>query len=148
LIVAIAISLVQAHEEKGFNVGKVDKWDTVKDIPAHFAATSNPIHQPNNSMVPAAVVVTNGGSSGHNSIAPAGPTKEEIFEQLRDFYGKYDKEKNLADVEDVAGWAVVNGIAALNAKLMSKYKADLNTLSHQSTSTGVGTKALQEDLDI
>lgn len=154
VVMAIVISILQNYEENEIAVGKVDKWDTVKDIPATFANTANPIHQGmNNQTVGFAVVVGESPhSSARNSLAQSavgsGLNKEEVFEQLRGFYAKYDKGKNLSDVEDVASWTVSNGLAAINAKLMSKYKADLNTIDAPNSSTGLGSKALQQDLDI
>jgi len=148
---ALVISHLQLLEERERTTGKVDKWDTVKDIPSTFANTTNPVHQP---IVAYPVGAT---TNGHNDslekkaaaipLAASGPSKEEIFEQLRNFYAKYEKNKNVADVEDVAVWTVTNGIPALNAKLMSKYNADLNTIGSM-PSTGIGAKALQKDLDI
>ena len=53
--------------------------------------------------------------------------KEKIATKLRVFYAKYDPHKDLGDVDDVSSWGVLNGMAALNAKLMKKYGADLDT---------------------
>jgi hypothetical protein len=158
LVVGITISLMQDHEAKEFNVGKVDKWDHVKDIPANFAHTGMPplnmqaygqqqivtgYHSATNSEHNSA----NGSANG--SVANSGINdKAQIFELLRDFYAKYDKNKSLSDVEDVATWTVSNGMSALNAKLMAKYNADLTSIPSSGSSTGLGAKALQNDLDI
>jgi len=153
IIAAITITAMQNAEEKEYMSGKVDKWDNLKDIPAGYAQTGNPLHVPP-MMVPYA-------GSAHNSVVNSVQLQSQtshhstdsqkaiIFEQLRDFYAKYDKEKNLSDVQDVATWGSINGIDALNAKLMSKYNADLNSVSRGgSAGAGLGSKALKEDLDI
>jgi hypothetical protein len=156
LAFAIAISLMQSREDSEGNSGRVDKWDTVKDIPSNFANTVNPTHQIAIANPP--VVVVNGGSSSGNNSANnsarnsvmtgnGAPMLEKsvIFEQLRDFYAKYDKQKILSDVEDVAAWGVAHGMDALNGKLRSKYNADLSSMTN---TAGLGTKALQADLEI
>jgi hypothetical protein len=57
--------------------------------------------------------------------------------------------KDLADVDDVAGWAAANGVPALNAKLHGKYGSDLSAISGDGGgSVSKGLKALDKDVDI
>jgi len=154
LATGIAISVMQGKEDREYSDGKVDKWEATKDIPSTFAST-NPLHhqvanvgQVNSTRSGNNSALNSEHNSARNSVAGSagqGLDRAVVFEQLRGFYAKYDKGKNLADVEDVTTWTVVNGIAAINAKLMSKYNADLSTVN---SSDGVGAKALQQDLDI
>ena len=82
----------------------------------------------------------------------------ELGARLRSFYAVYEPGKSVADVDDVATWGVLNGVNALNQKLMGKYGADLTTpLPGAGVTTsarvagsngGIASKALQEDVDI
>jgi len=45
------------------------------------------------------------------------------------FYGKWEPQKPIADVNDLCEWALENGVAAFNEKLRAKYGEDLSSVN-------------------
>ena len=62
------------------------------------------------------------------NLEPIKPSKEQIFDKLRGFYGQVDPSKKLADIDDLAKWVILHGEEALYVKLRQKYGTDPNSL--------------------
>lgn len=45
------------------------------------------------------------------------------------FYGKWEPQKSIQDVNDLCEWALQNGVAVFNAKLHAKYGEDLGSIT-------------------
>lgn len=160
MIIAIAIAKMQDAEDIEESKGQ-NKWDQIQDIPSSFAMTApaghhNPVIHDSGGLV----VIQNPqqfaqsynlSSSTHSSVASSASAqnslaKDQLAQRLGAFYVKYEPGKDLNDVDDVAKWAMLNGVQALNAKLKSKYGADLDSTVSQVG--GMAAKALKADLDL
>jgi len=125
LILGGIIGYMQHKEEAMERNGQLGVYDQNLDKPASFyvpAGRAAP-QQPAAYLQNEPGVVHVSGPKPVDSVE-----KERIASKLRAFYAKYDPGKDLADVDDVSAWAVLNGIGALNKKLSSKYGADLESV--------------------
>jgi hypothetical protein len=75
-----------------------------------------------NMQVPGVVIAGNTAAGGGGG----GGSNNDLSAQLRAFYRQYDPKKTEADVATISAWGRQNGLQALNAKLRSKYNADLS----------------------
>jgi hypothetical protein len=68
--------------------------------------------------------------AAHPLALDATPTERRALRfKCFTFYGKWEPNKSITDVNDLSEWALENGVAAFNAKLKAKYGEDLTSVS-------------------
>ncbi|KAH9260647.1 hypothetical protein BASA81_001114 [Batrachochytrium salamandrivorans] len=146
------VATISSAEEAHGRTGKVSKWDQVADVPAAFAQTTVPsqsleMQQHDSKGMQLQSPEKQQQFSAPNPQYSNGGADAGLFDKVSAFYAKYEPSKSVADVEDVTKWTHINGVAALNAKLQSKYQSDLNSMSSD-PAPNKGAKALDGDVDL
>ncbi len=72
----------------------------------------------------------NNNMTSHPYALDASPSERRALRfKCFTFYGKWEPNKSVPDVNDLCEWALENGVQAFNDKLRSKYGEDLNAVS-------------------
>lgn len=170
LIIALLIHYLQSHDDQ--YVGQVEDRPAEfaittmhQPLPADKQAQMNSMISQNTQQMgqqqqPVSKFTIPGDNNNNNNAMKTDPAsnsdvqvsvvdekaREEVRTKLLAFYNKYEPDKSMADVEDIADWAATNGIDQLNKKLKSKYNDDLSTIQNESK-LGIA-KVLSDDVDI